>query len=470
MMPLAPKLENDPRENEDCLYLNVYVPKNPSSKELLPVLFYITGGIFMFNDGTLKSYKPYNFVERDIIMVSINFRQGPLGFLTTNDGVIPGNLGLWDQNMALRWVQKNIGRFGGDPNKVTINGHSSGAAAVTLHMLSKHSEGLFRAGIAQSNALLGPDGVQRDPKYYAYKFANTIDAKITPKNTSKELLEFLQSISASTISNTTAIHPDPEHDTRTFKNERYQTIWRPVEEPSDDENAFISGSIYEKFRDGKFNHVPLMIGITSEEYGMKGANDPEAAKLVDDHPELLFRGMVGVKEKDKRRLGEKIKKMYSTEPLQKNITAFVKLCSDMLFGNKVMKFGDVVSKHIDVYFYQFSYFGYMNEIPGAGEFDTLKMEGLGKATHCAELPYLLWYKLDGDNRTYPESDIRMRVIISDLLANFIKYLNPTPKRDPQLQNIIWPKFDSERLRYLDIDLNLTVKENPRSYRQIRTLY
>nr|CAH7767128.1 unnamed protein product [Callosobruchus chinensis] len=470
MMPLDPKLENDPRENEDCLYLNVYVPKNPSSKELLPVLFYMTGGIYMFNDGTYKSYKPYNFVERDIIMISINFRQGPLGFLTTNDGVIPGNLGLWDQNMALKWVQRNIGRFGGDPTKVTINGHSSGAACVSLHMLSKHSKGLFRGGIAQSSAMIGPDGVQKDPKYYAYKFANTIDAKITPKNTSKELLTFLQSISASIISNTTAIHPDPEHDTRTFMNERYEIIWKPVEESSDDKNAFISGSIYEHFRDGKFNRVPVMVGITSEEHGMKGVADEEKAKLVDDHPELLYRGMVGVKEKDKRTFGETMKKIYSTEPLHKNITAFVKLCSDMIFSNKVMKFGDVVSKYVDVYFYQFSYFGYMNEIPGANEFDTLKMEGLGKATHCAELPYLLWYKLEGDNRTYPESDIRMRSIIADLLANFIKYLNPTPKRDSQLQNIIWPRFDSERLQYLDIDLNLSIKENPRCYRQIRKLF
>nr|CAI5866588.1 unnamed protein product [Callosobruchus analis] len=138
----------------------------------------------------------------------------------------------------------------------------------------------------------------------------------------------------------------------------------------------------------------------------------------------------------------------------------------MLFGNKVMKFGDFVSKYVDVYFYQFSYFGrFIIKI-----MNTLKILGIGKATHCAELPYQVWYKLDGDNRTYPESDIRIRGIFADLLANFIKYLNPTPKRDPQLQNVIWPKFDSERLQYLDIDLNLSVKENPRNYRQIRTLY
>ncbi|CAH2016046.1 unnamed protein product [Acanthoscelides obtectus] len=135
-------IEDDPRQNEDCLYLNVYVPKSPSNKGLLPVMFYITGGMFAFNDGTFKSWKPYNFVERDIIMVAMNFRQGPLGLLTTNDGVIPGNLALWDQNMALKWVQKNIERFGGDPKKVTINGHSSGGAFATAHLLSKHSKGL----------------------------------------------------------------------------------------------------------------------------------------------------------------------------------------------------------------------------------------------------------------------------------------------------------------------------------------
>nr|CAI5866587.1 unnamed protein product [Callosobruchus analis] len=235
--------------------------------------------------------------------------------------------------------------------------------------------GLFRAGIAQSSALEIRHGFQLDPKYYAYKFANTIDAKVTPKNTSRELLDFLLTVSPSIISNTTLINPDSEHDTRTFLNERHETVWRPVEESSNDGNAFISGSIYENFRDGKFNHVPVMTGITSEEHGTAGTFDPLKAKLVDENPELLYNRIQGLEKKDKRILGEKMKKMYSTEPLQNNITAFVKLASDMLFGNKVMKFGDFVSKYVDVYFYQFSYFGYMNELPGVTEFQTLKMEG-----------------------------------------------------------------------------------------------
>ncbi|CAH1981749.1 unnamed protein product [Acanthoscelides obtectus] len=200
------KVENDPRENEDCLYLNVYVPKDPSENEPLAVMVYIHGGMFSFNDGTFKSYKPYNFVERDIIMVSFNFRQGPLGFLTTNDSVIPGNVGLWDQNIALKWVQQNIEAFGGDPKKVTLMGHSSGAVSVTFHMLSKQSAGLFSGAIAESGAGIHQPKLQSFPKYFAYKLAHAIDPKMGEHNSSAELLAFLLSVSPSIISNITKLY------------------------------------------------------------------------------------------------------------------------------------------------------------------------------------------------------------------------------------------------------------------------
>ncbi|CAH1988417.1 unnamed protein product [Acanthoscelides obtectus] len=457
-------IEDDPRQNEDCLYLNVYVPKSPSNKGLLPVMFYITGGMFAFNDGTFNSWKPYNFIERDIIMVAMNFRQGPLGLLTTNDGVIPGNLALWDQNMALKWVQKNIERFGGDPKKVTINGHSSGGAFATAHLLSKHSKGLFSGVIAQSGAITGMDYLQPYPKYNAYKLANTINPSITTQNTSEELLAFLMTVPAKTLSDTTKIHPDPEHDTRVVIGFEYELIWKPVMEPSDDENVFFSGYPDDKFREGIFNKVPVMVGITSEEGALIGGWK-DRIELIDDHPELLYRQVEGLTEREKKELGEKMIRVYTEGKLEKNLSAAVKLYSDVGFSNRIIKFADLVSPYVDVYFYQYSFFGAIENKAGP----IVEMEGLGKAAHCAELPYIIWYKLDGDTTVYPEADMRVRRIVSDLFGNFIKYQNPTPKRDAQLQNIIWPKFDSEQLRFLDIDYNLTVKENPRGYRQTRKL-
>lgn len=92
-------------------------------------------------------------MDREVVVVSINYRLGALGFLATGTKESPGNAGMKDQALALKWVQKNIAHFGGDPNKVTISGHSAGAHAVTAHMISPLSKGLFHRVIAMSGSI-----------------------------------------------------------------------------------------------------------------------------------------------------------------------------------------------------------------------------------------------------------------------------------------------------------------------------
>ena len=90
------------------------------------------------------------WVVHDLVLVTINYRLGPLGFLTLGTDDAPGNQGLWDQHLALTWVQENIARFGGDPNLVTLAGESAGSFSATYHLFNPSSEGLFRRVIAQS--------------------------------------------------------------------------------------------------------------------------------------------------------------------------------------------------------------------------------------------------------------------------------------------------------------------------------
>ncbi|CAH1962614.1 unnamed protein product [Acanthoscelides obtectus] len=117
--------------------------KEPHKK--LPVLFWIHGGGFQFGSGThmflgigfLELYDPGLFIDENIVVVTINYRLGALGFLTTEDEVIPPNLGLRDQNLALKWVIDNIDLFGGDPGNIVLMGESAGSASVGYHLLSK---------------------------------------------------------------------------------------------------------------------------------------------------------------------------------------------------------------------------------------------------------------------------------------------------------------------------------------------
>ena len=147
---------------EDCLNLNVWTPDGAAPDSPRPVLVWIHGGGFL--NGSSDIYNARSLVTRgDIVVVSINYRLGALGFLAhpalAADRDQLGNYGLADQQAALRWVRDNIGAFGGDPAKVTIAGESAGAISVCDHLVSPESAGLFRGAIMQS----GPCQAQADP-------------------------------------------------------------------------------------------------------------------------------------------------------------------------------------------------------------------------------------------------------------------------------------------------------------------
>ncbi|MCK4840517.1 MAG: carboxylesterase family protein [Methylococcales bacterium] len=139
------------RQSEDCLNLNIWTPINIEKAKKLPVMVFIYGGGFVTGDSSDALYDgAYLAANKDVILVSFNYRLGVLGFLASDE--LTGNYGFMDQQLALSWVQNNITAFGGDPSKVTIFGESAGAMSVGLHLFSAPgSEGLFRAAIMESN-------------------------------------------------------------------------------------------------------------------------------------------------------------------------------------------------------------------------------------------------------------------------------------------------------------------------------
>ena len=150
-----PKQKSGGRYSEDCLYLNVWTPAQSPDKKL-PVMVWIHGGAFNFGASSQPEYDGKNLAKKGVVVVTIHYRLGPLGFLVhpllsreSTQGV-SGNYGLQDQIAALQWVQKNIAAFGGNPDRVTIFGQSAGSRSVNLLMLSPLSAGLFHRAIAQS--------------------------------------------------------------------------------------------------------------------------------------------------------------------------------------------------------------------------------------------------------------------------------------------------------------------------------
>ena len=164
--------ETPPAVSEDCLYLNIWTPaktKTTAAQERLPVIVWIYGGGFINGSASMPLYWGDRLAHKSVIVVTIAYRLGPLGFLAHPDLTresphhSSGNYGLMDQIAALEWIQRNIAAFGGDPKNVTIAGQSSGGMSVSILMASPRAKGLFQRAIGESGGLFEP--LQLAPKY-----------------------------------------------------------------------------------------------------------------------------------------------------------------------------------------------------------------------------------------------------------------------------------------------------------------
>ncbi|XP_020440072.2 bile salt-activated lipase isoform X1 [Corvus cornix cornix] len=174
--------QTDVRGSEDCLYLNIWIPQGRREiSTKLPVMVFIYGGAFLvggsqganFLDNYLYDGEEIA-VRGNVIVVTVNYRLGPLGFLSTGDENLPGNYGLKDQHMAIAWVKRNIKAFGGDPDNITIFGESAGAVSVSLQTLSPKNKGLFKRAISQSGVGVCSWAIQRDPLFWAKKLGEKV--------------------------------------------------------------------------------------------------------------------------------------------------------------------------------------------------------------------------------------------------------------------------------------------------------
>ncbi|KAI0044924.1 carotenoid ester lipase precursor [Auriscalpium vulgare] len=210
-------------DSEDCLTINVVKPASATGSTKLPVLVWIYGG--GFETGASQTYNGSAIVERSIqlgqpiVYVSMNYRLSALGFPggveVQKAGV--GNLGLHDQRLALRWIQKYIHAFGGDPSKVTISGQSAGAISVSLHLVTNggNTEGLFRGAFMQSGSPLGVGPVAEGQPFYDALVANVSCAA------AKDTLQCLREAPIDRLR--TAINASP--DINTFQS--LNLAWQP---------------------------------------------------------------------------------------------------------------------------------------------------------------------------------------------------------------------------------------------------
>lgn len=237
--------EVPPKISEDCLYLNIWTPAKQAA-ERLPVIVWIHGGGYRNGSASMPLYWGDRLAHKGVIVVTIAYRLGPLGFLAlpeltreSSDGS-SGNYGLMDQIAALRWVQHNIAAFGGDPDRVTIAGQSSGAMSVSILMASPQAKGLFQRAIGESGALFEP--LQLAPSYRLVNAER--DGEKYAATLGVHSLEDLRRLPA----------------TRLLGGDNAGGVTHPVVEPD-----LLPMVPYAVFAAGRQNDVPLLIGSNAEE-------------------------------------------------------------------------------------------------------------------------------------------------------------------------------------------------------------
>jgi para-nitrobenzyl esterase len=236
--------EMPPATSEDCLYLNVWTPARTATQRL-PVMVWIHGGGYTNGSASMPLYWGDRLALRGVVIVTIAYRLGPLGFLShpeltaESKNRTSGNYGLLDQIAALEWVQRNIAAFGGDSRRVTIAGQSAGAMAVSMLMSSPRAAGLFRGAIGQSGGLFEP--LQLAPRYLL-------------ANAERDGQKYVSSLRADSIA---SLRTRPAAD---LLEGTAGGVSHPVIEP-----YVLPKAPYDAFISGSYNQVPVLLGFNAEE-------------------------------------------------------------------------------------------------------------------------------------------------------------------------------------------------------------
>jgi para-nitrobenzyl esterase len=398
--------------SEDCLYLNVYTPPPGSGNEgSWPVLVWIHGGGLTQDAG--RNYDASKLAADGTVVVSINYRLGALGFLAHpalafSPGGPAGNYGLMDQQAALRWIQRNIGQFGGDPENVTIAGQSAGGLSVLAQMVSPGARGLFQRAIVQSGTFALNQRPLAEAEAAGETFATVVGC---PDQTAACLRKVPVSDLVSKFG---------------------------VEIPGVVDGSVLTQPIGTALASGQFARVPVINGITHDEELLfvaglsltvsQGTNIPLAGNPMDPaNYQANIAQALGVSAARATAIANE----YPLSAYPSPVAAFSLLVSDASFACPALQVDRwTAARGVPTYAYQFNDDNAPVNIVGAS---------LGLATHGTELPYLL----DQPNAPHPAmlnpDQQALAASMRKDWASFAGTGNPSSRALP------WPSFNGTRV-------------------------
>lgn len=388
-------------KSEDCLYLNIWSPAK-SANDKVPVLVWIYGGGFSFGSNSEPVCSGEKLAKKGVLLVSIAYRVGQLGFLAhpqlsiEGPNHVSGNYGLLDQIAALQWIQKNIAAFGGDPDKVTIFGESAGAISVSMLCASPLAKGLFQGAISQSGGSFGPTR----PTTYPGENMKTL---LQAENDSKT---YLEKVGVSTVAELRKIEAD-----------KLPSGWGlPGGWPIID-GYVIPDDQYKMYEAGKYNDVPVLIGYNSDE----GASFSPGRTLEEY--------LLAVRT----RYGKFADDLIKAYPVGENSVPKTArdLARDAAFGWHTWSWARLQAKtgKSKVFYYYFDQHpDYPKDSPQFGH----------GSPHAQDVAYVFQH-LDVSNPETTKSDLEISEDMATYWTNFAKYGNPNSKGFPE-----WTAYTNEK--------------------------
>ena len=399
--------------SEDCLYLNVWAPKNDNKKSTSKkaVLVYIYGGGFRSGGSGCDIYDGTAMAKKDIVFVSINYRVGVFGFLAhpelsnENDKKTSGNYAILDMVAALQWVHDNIEAFGGDPSRVTIAGQSAGAFAVNFLAASPLTKGLIHGAIAESGGSILP---------------STLRPAMKLKQAEEIGVDFASSLNC--------------HSINALRNKTANEILAAnagMIGPFED-GYVVPSSMMQTYLQNKQNDIPTLLGWNLDD---KVSGPPMTAEQYAASIQKQF--------------GANAEKVLALYPATDNAIAAVSqsdLSRDQTFGVQGFTWASLQSEKgkAPVYVYNFN-----RKLPAATP------ENDFGAFHTGEVPYAYNNLHTVHNRPFTKADFELADQMSSYWVNFAKTGNPN---GGTLAN--WPKYQKETKQVMEFNIESKVAKLP----------
>uniref|UniRef100_UPI003F77851D Carboxylic ester hydrolase n=1 Tax=Lucilia cuprina TaxID=7375 RepID=UPI003F77851D len=444
--------------SEDCLYLSVYTNNlNPETKR--PVLVYIHGGDFIIGENHRDMYGPDYFIKKDVVLINIQYRLGALGFLSLNseDLNVPGNAGLKDQVMALRWIKNNCANFGGNPDNITVFGESAGAASTHYMMLTEQTRGLFHRGILMSGNAICP-WANTQCQHRAFTLAKLAGYK--GEDNDKDVLEFLMKAKPQDL-----IKLEEKVLTLEERTNKVVFPFGPTVEPYQTADCVLPKHPREMVKTAWGNSIPTMMGNTSYEglfFTSILKQMPMLVKELETCVNFVPSELADVERTapETLEMGAKIKKAHVTgeTPTADN---FMDLCSHIYFWFPMHRLLQLRFNHTSgtpVYLYRFDF----DSEDLINPYRIMRSgRGVKGVSHADELTYFFWNQLA---KRMPKESREYKTIerMTGIWIQFATTGNPYSNEIEGMENVSWDpiKKSDEVYKCLNISDELKMIDVP----------